>query len=77
MPDQTKHDETNDLDNFENYFQNAIASMANVGTFSLAPVSVTELTVINPNGIETNNNLSEEKEKVEMLRKGRKADNNV
>jgi hypothetical protein len=60
-------DKTVDLDNMENYLQNSIAAAANIGTFSQAPLSVTELTQINPNGIEINDNDSEKKEKIEKL----------
>lgn len=78
MPDEidhieTKQDGTNYLDSFENYFQNAIASMANVRTFA-APGLVSELAEINPNEIEKNNNLSEGKGKIEMLKKSSKTD---
>jgi len=78
MLDKKKHDETkndviNDLDSFENYSQNTIASMSNVGTISV-PGLVTELVLNNPNGIETKNNITEKKEKVEMLGKSSKDD---
>lgn len=69
MKDKTKNNDANDVDSFENYFQNAIASMGVMGALGPAPTSEIELTQVNPNGIETNNNLVENKEKDEKVNK--------
>lgn len=56
-----------DLDTFENYFQSSIAQAANMGAFSFAISPINELTQINNQGIETNDNLSEKKETIQEM----------
>jgi hypothetical protein len=56
-----------DLDSLENYFQNSIAQAANMGAFSFAVSPINELTQINNSGIETNDNLDENKETVKEM----------
>lgn len=59
--------DTRDLDSFENYFQNSIAEAASMGAFSFAISSINELTQINNQGMETNNNLDEKRETVNEM----------
>lgn len=59
--------DTRDLDNFENYFQNSIAQAATMGAFSFAISPINELTQINNQGMETNDNLNEKRETVEEM----------
>lgn len=61
--------DTRDLDNFENYFQNSIAQAATMGAFSFAISPINELTQINNQGMETNDNLNEKRETVEEMNK--------
>jgi hypothetical protein len=57
-------DKIKDLDYLEDAMQNAIASAAIIGTFSLAPISVTDLTQINADGREAmDDNLTKIEEK--------------
>lgn len=58
---------TKDLDSLENYFQNSIAQTANMGAFSFAVSTINELTQMNNQGIETNDNLNEKKETVKEM----------
>lgn len=58
-----------DLDSLENYFQNSIAQAASMGAFSFAISSINELTQINNQGIEANNNLGETIETVKEMNK--------
>ncbi|AWI04241.1 hypothetical protein [Clostridium drakei] len=59
--------DTRDLDNFENYFQNSIAQAANMGAFSFAISPINELTQINNQGIESDNNLNEKTETIKDM----------
>lgn len=59
--------ETKDLDSFENYFQNAVTQSANAGAFSFAISSINEMTQMNNQGLETNNNLDEKKETIKEM----------
>jgi len=72
MKDKRENDNKNALVGFDNYFQNAIASMGVMGALGSAPTSEIELTQINSDGIETNNNLVEDKEEVEDKEKIKK-----
>jgi hypothetical protein len=56
-----------DLDSLENYFQNSITQAANMGAFSFAVSPINELTQINNQGLETNDNLNENRETVEKM----------
>ena len=53
------------LDNLEKSIQNTIASVATIGGFSQGPSLLNELTLINPNGLETGDNISEKKEDID------------
>jgi hypothetical protein len=56
-----------DLDTLENYFQNSIAQTANMGAFSFAISPINEITQINNQGMETNDNLNEKRETVKEM----------
>lgn len=49
-----------DLDNFENYTENILANMSNMGYFSQAFSSVTPLTQVNPFAMVPKNRDNEE-----------------
>lgn len=56
-----------DLDSLENYYQNSIAQAANMGAFSFAVSTINELTQINNQGMETNDNLNEKRETIKDM----------
>lgn len=58
---------TKDLDSLENYFQNSIVQAANMGAFSFAVSTINELTQINNQSVETNDNLNKNKEAVKEM----------
>lgn len=64
MPDETK-----DFDTLENYLQNSITQAASMGAFSFAVSSIDELTQMNPQGIETNDNLQAQREAMNEMNK--------
>ncbi|AKN29655.1 hypothetical protein Ccar_01830 [Clostridium carboxidivorans P7] len=59
--------DTRDLDSFENYFQNSIAEAASMGAFSFAISPINELTQMNNQGMETNDNLDKKREIVNEM----------
>jgi hypothetical protein len=58
---------TKDLDTLENYFQNSITQAANAGAFGFVIAPINELTQMNNQGIETNDNLDEKRETVKKM----------
>ncbi len=60
-------DKNKDLDSLENYFQNSITQAANMGAFSFAVSPINELTQMNNQGLETNDNLNENRETVNKI----------
>lgn len=56
-----------DLDSLENYYENSVASAANLGAFSFAISSVNDITQMTNQGIETNDNLNEKRETVKEM----------